>query len=212
MTSSTARVTSQARPVPAIRLRLFYRVFNYFSYIHIPHDAGDFSLIEKRVVQAILRFPERDLFLRGVRAFAGFKQIGVPYSPEPGLNARRDQSLVAAASAGAKHGILSFSNVPLTILSSRGHRFCWFSVCSWDWRKSPSACLYPERAASGITTVLLVVLFFGALNAFFRGAGRRVRRQDLRGGQAHGPISFVGSSSKMGKSATPRDNLISKEG
>jgi dolichol-phosphate mannosyltransferase len=60
--------------------KAFYRVFDYFSYVPIPHDAGDFSLIDRRVVKWILRFPERDLFLRGVRAFAGFKQIGVDYT------------------------------------------------------------------------------------------------------------------------------------
>ena len=59
--------------------KAFYRVFDYFSYVRIPHDAGDFSLMDKRVVQALLQFPERDLFLRGVRAFAGFKQTGVDY-------------------------------------------------------------------------------------------------------------------------------------
>ena len=53
--------------------KAFYRVFDYFSYIPIPHDAGDFSLMDRRVVRAILQFPERDLFLRGVRAFAGFQ-------------------------------------------------------------------------------------------------------------------------------------------
>ena len=59
--------------------KAFYRVFDYFSYVPIPHDAGDFSLMDRRVVKAILQFPERDLFLRGVRAFAGFKQTGVDY-------------------------------------------------------------------------------------------------------------------------------------
>ena len=60
-----------------IAYKAFYRIFDYFSYLSIPHDAGDFSLMDKKVVQAILQFPERDLFLRGVRAFVGFKQIGI---------------------------------------------------------------------------------------------------------------------------------------
>ena len=57
----------------------FYRVFDRFSYLSIPRDAGDFSLMDRRVVQAMLQCPERDLFLRGVRAFVGFRQTGVDY-------------------------------------------------------------------------------------------------------------------------------------
>ena len=73
------RVKREAPLLMQVAYKLFYRVFDYFSYLSIPHDAGDFSLMDKRVVQAILQFPERDLFLRGVRAFVGFKQTGVDY-------------------------------------------------------------------------------------------------------------------------------------
>ena len=51
----------------------FYRVFNKISYIHIPLDAGDFSLIDKKVYSELKRLPERDRFLRGLRAWLGFK-------------------------------------------------------------------------------------------------------------------------------------------
>ena len=59
--------------------KAFYRIFDQFSYLSIPHDAGDFALIDRRVASCLLQFPERDLFLRGLRAFAGFKQTGVDY-------------------------------------------------------------------------------------------------------------------------------------
>ena len=56
------RVKREA-PLPMqIAYKLFYRVFDTFSYIKIPRDAGDFSLIDRRVMEAMLRFPERDLF------------------------------------------------------------------------------------------------------------------------------------------------------
>ena len=71
------------------------------------------------MVQAVLRFPERDLFLRGVRAFAGFKQIGVPYRPEPAPSVHRTRSLIRKIRM-AQYGILSFSNVPVTMLSLLG--------------------------------------------------------------------------------------------
>ena len=61
--------------------KLFYRVFAAFSYVEIPLDAGDFSLIDRRVVGWLLNCPERDLFVRGLRAYVGFKQTGVDYRP-----------------------------------------------------------------------------------------------------------------------------------
>ena len=68
------RVKREASLFMQFAYKAFYRVFDYFSYVPIPHDAGDFSLMDKRVVEAILRFPERDLFkgAGGVPTDSGF--------------------------------------------------------------------------------------------------------------------------------------------
>lgn len=161
------RVSTEANPLMRLANALFYRVFNYFSYVVIPYNAGDFSLLDKRAVRAILQFPERDIFLRGVRAFAGFKQVGVPYCREPGLNSGRAGRLAGLVRM-AQHGILSFSTVPITILSLLGMGLLMFSVLL-GLAQIALRVLYPERSVSGITTVLLVVLFFGGLNAFSLG-------------------------------------------
>ena len=88
------RVKREA-PLPMqIAYKLFYRVFDTFSYIKIPRDAGDFSLIDRRVMEAMLRFPERDLFLRGVRAYAGFRQVGVDYVRPERMFGRTTNSLL----------------------------------------------------------------------------------------------------------------------
>ena len=121
------RIKSQNSLFRRISNAVFYRVFNYFSSIRIPANTGDFSLIDKRVVEAILQFPERDLFLRGARVFAGFKQTGVYYSREPGVDTQRNESWLHGIRR-AKHGILSFSNVPLTILSYLGSVMLFFSL------------------------------------------------------------------------------------
>ena len=99
--------------------KAFYRVFDFFSYVPIPHDAGDFSLMDRRVVQAILHFPERDLFLRGVRAFVGFRQTGVDYVRPERMFGRSTNNLIKNL-GWAKKGILSFSNTPLNMLSVMG--------------------------------------------------------------------------------------------
>ena len=113
------RVKRQAPFFMQVAYKLFYRLFDRFSYLKIPHDAGDFSLMDKRVVQSIVEFPERDLFLRGIRAFAGFKQTGVDYVRPERMFGVTTNSLVKNIS-GAKKGILSFSNTPLSMLSFFG--------------------------------------------------------------------------------------------
>ncbi|MHC5717404.1 MAG: glycosyltransferase, partial [Nostoc sp.] len=142
----------------------FYRIFDYFSYLSIPHDAGDFSLMDKKVVQAILQFPERDLFLRGVRAFVGFKQIGIDYvRPERMFGVTTNN--LAKNIAWAKKGILSFSYTPLTILSFLGTVLLLITLLL-AIMQIIIRILFPSSAPKGITTVLLTILFFGSVNLF----------------------------------------------
>jgi dolichol-phosphate mannosyltransferase len=59
--------------------KLFYRIFNKISYIKIPLDAGNFALMDKKIVQHINSIKETDRYVRGLRAWVGFKQVGIPY-------------------------------------------------------------------------------------------------------------------------------------
>lgn len=156
------RKKRQASFLMQLAYKAFYRVFDYFSYVPIPHDAGDFSLIDKRVVQWILQFPERDLFLRGVRAFAGFKQTGVDYFRPKRMFGTTTNSLIKNI-GWAKKGILSFSNTPLNILSFFGSVLFLITLLL-STLQILSKLLFPELAPRGITTVLLCILFFGSVN------------------------------------------------
>jgi polyisoprenyl-phosphate glycosyltransferase len=158
------RIKSHSKLVRRISTRAFYWIFNYFSSIRIPANSGDFSLIDRRVVAAMLQFPERDLFLRGLRVFAGFKQVGVYYNRASGVDTHRSESWLRGIRR-AKYGILSFSSVPLTILSYTGSVMLSLSVVL-GLVQIAFRIAFPYRAASGITTVILIVLFFGALNLF----------------------------------------------
>lgn len=158
------RVKRDAPLLMQLAYKLFYRVFDAFSYLSIPRDAGDFSLMDKKVVQAILQFPERDLFLRGVRAFAGFKQIGVDYVRPERMFGVTTNSLVKNI-GWAKKGILSFSNVPLSILSFVGLILLAGSI-ALGVLQVVGRLLWPALVPSGITTVLVAILFFGAVNLF----------------------------------------------
>lgn len=140
--------------------KLFYRIFQRLSYVSVPVDAGDFSLIDRQVVEALKLFPERDRFLRGLRAWVGFKQIGVPYVRSDRVFGHSTNNLLKNIQWASK-GIFSFSFVPLQLIT-------WLSLVTFcvsligivvqvilRW-------LLPNTP-HGITTVIVVVMFLGAI-------------------------------------------------
>jgi glycosyltransferase involved in cell wall biosynthesis len=62
---------------------MFYRVLNAMSDIDIPRDTGDFRLVNRKTLDAVLEMPERARFIRGMFAWAGFKQVGIEYIRAP---------------------------------------------------------------------------------------------------------------------------------
>lgn len=144
--------------------RMFYRVFAWFSYVKIPLDAGDFSLIDRRVVQWLLTFPERDLFMRGLRAYAGFRQVGVDYVRPERMFGVSTNSFFKNID-WAKKGIFSFSNVPLTMLTTAGIVLLLLSILAAVVVAALRIFL-PDIAPRGMTTLLIAVLMFGSMNLF----------------------------------------------
>jgi len=158
------RVKREATLFMRFAYKAFYRVFDYFSYLRIPRDAGDFSLMDRRVVQAILGFPERDIFLRGVRAFTGFRQTGIDYvRPERMFGVTTNSFLRNIG--WAKKGILSFSNAPLNILSAAGVALLFVTFLLM-LIEAALKILLPGVAPRGFTSVLLTIGFFGSINLF----------------------------------------------
>ena len=144
--------------------KLFYHVFATFSYVPIPLHAGDFSLMDRRVVGWLLNCPERDLFMRGLRAYVGFKQTGVDYvRPERMFGVTTNSFLKNID--WAKKGIFSFSNTPLTMLTSLGIVSLALSTLAAIVVASLRLWI-PDIAPRGVTTLLIVILMFGSLNLF----------------------------------------------
>lgn len=142
--------------------KAFYRVFAAMSYVKIPLDAGDFSLIDQKVVRWILASGERDLFLRGLRAYMGFTQAGVDYIRPDRMFGVSTNSLLKNLD-WAKKGILSFSNVPLALLAVTGAGLFLLSVLLTVLAIF-LRIFYPEIAPRGATTLLISILFFGSVN------------------------------------------------
>ncbi len=156
------RVKREAPLYMQFAYKLFYRVFDWFSYLNIPHDAGDFSLLDKKVVKALVRFPERDAFMRGIRAYAGFRQTGIPYVRPERMFGISTNSLLKNID-WAKKGILSFSNTPLNMLSFFGWALFGVSVLLAIVEVALKL-IFPDIAPKGATTMILTVVFFGSIN------------------------------------------------
>jgi dolichol-phosphate mannosyltransferase len=132
------------------------------SYVHIPRDAGDFSLIDRRVMLCMLSFPERDLFIRGVRAFTGFSQTGVDYVwPERMFGTSTNNLLENPG--WAKKGILSFSNAPLSLLSGAGVLLVLGSVIL-ALLYALARVMFPHDAPRGFTSLVLIVTVHGSIS------------------------------------------------
>ncbi|WP_326541317.1 NAD-dependent epimerase/dehydratase family protein [Pseudorhodoferax sp.] len=144
--------------------KLFYRIFAMFSYVNVPLDAGDFSLMDRQVVRWLLNCPERDLFLRGLRAYVGFKQTGVDYVRPERMFGTTTNSLVKNLD-WAKKGIFSFSNTPLTMLTAVGVVALVLSTLT-AIVVAGLRIFVPDIAPRGITSLLIAILMFGSFNIF----------------------------------------------
>jgi glycosyltransferase involved in cell wall biosynthesis len=99
--------------------RLFYRTISMGGQIDIPRDAGDFRLMDRKVVDALLALPERNRFMKGIYAWVGFNSIGIPYTPLPrqhGTSTFSKFKLIQLAWTG----FTSFSHAPLRLSSMVG--------------------------------------------------------------------------------------------
>lgn len=142
----------------------FYRVFDYLSNIRIPLDAGDFSLIDRKVVNQLVNLPERDVFLRGLRAWVGFRQTGVPYKRPERMFGRSTNSFLKNI-WWAKKAIFSFSTKPLQYIQGMGLAFFVLSI-SLALFYATLRFLNPDPGARGITTIIVLLLGMGGLQIF----------------------------------------------
>jgi polyisoprenyl-phosphate glycosyltransferase len=141
--------------------KLFYRVFRSLSYVSMPVDAGDFSLLDRRVVDALNALPESNRFLRGLRAWVGFRQVGVSYV-RPARPYGETTNSLRRNVGWARKAIVSFSYAPLNLIA-------WLAFITVGLSLVAAIVqiilrlVDPDLAPRGITTLLLVVLFLGGI-------------------------------------------------
>lgn len=139
--------------------RFFYRVFRKMSYIKMPLDAGDFSLMDKKVIEALRKFPERDRFIRGLRAWVGFKQIGIPYKRPERMFGKTTNNFVGNV-RWARKGIFSFSYAPLEWVSYIAGIVTIISAFAIIFYV---VLFFFYGAPQGFLTTLTIILFLGSV-------------------------------------------------
>ena len=142
--------------------KMFYVLFRKMAYINIPNDAGDFSMIDRKVVKELVALPETEQFLRGLRAWVGFKQTGVDYL--------RPERMFGVSTNNwtkniwwAKKAIFSFSFAPLEAMSYAGFILTGLSMLGIVWQILAKFFFFPDTP-QGLSTVIILVMLFGGLN------------------------------------------------
>jgi nucleoside-diphosphate-sugar epimerase/glycosyltransferase involved in cell wall biosynthesis len=158
------RVKREAAWHMQILYKMFYRLMRHMADVDMPVDAGDFSLIDRKVVDQLLKFPERDIFVRGLRAWIGFKQTGVPYVRPERMFGRTTNNFLKNI-WWAKKAIFSFSLKPLHYIQALG-----LVIFAASMALSLFYLIYylvhPPTNARGITTIVLLVLGLGGMQLF----------------------------------------------
>jgi len=182
---------------------LFYRLLAALSSIQLPLDAGDFGLMSRRVVQEIKAMPEHHRYLRGMRTWVGFRQIGIPIERAARRAGRTKYSPLRLLKL-ASDGIFAFSIVPLRAAAIFGAAatglsvlFSLYSLYAKFWLHAPQ----------GFTALILAITFLSGVNLFFLGIiGEYVGRvyEEAKGRPHYVVRKVVRQRSLGGLATTPR--------
>lgn len=167
--------------------RAFYRLLGRASKIQIPPDVGDFRLMSRRAVDALLSMPERDRFLRGMVSWVGFRQVAVLYQRAPRLAGESKYPLMKMVRF-ALDGILSFSFTPLRLATWTG--FAAMGMAFTGILYAVLLRLYTTDWVRGWASIFVAVLFIGGVQLVCLGiVGEYIGRiyEEVK----HRPLYFV---------------------
>jgi glycosyltransferase involved in cell wall biosynthesis len=139
----------------------FYRILKSLSDTKIPLDSGDFCVMKKHVVENMLKLQEKNPFLRGIRAWVGFKQVGVEYERAARIEGESGYTFKKLMKI-ALDGIFSFSSVPIRVITILGFIGLAFAIVY------SIMVIYGYLAhgieAKGFATLAIIISFFSSLS------------------------------------------------
>ena len=140
--------------------KIFYSLININNRYNIPKNAGDFRILSKRVVHAILQLPENERFMKGLYAWVGYTKIGVPYMPEKRAHGKTFFSLWSLLFLSID-GITSFSVTPLRMMSIFGLVTSIFSAIYFLFIIFER--LFLDTSTPGHASIFVLISFFGGV-------------------------------------------------
>ncbi|SAI45784.1 glycosyl transferase family protein [Bordetella ansorpii] len=141
--------------------KMFYRMLNGTRGVKVPAHAGDFRLMDRKVVEALIALPERTRFMKGLYAWVGFRAEPLPYMPMERHHGKSRFNLWKLIALAAD-GLTAFTTWPLRVASLVGAIFAFFSFCYGCFLVG--SFLLEGNPVSGWTTIVTALLFFAGIN------------------------------------------------
>ena len=138
----------------------FYKILGLLSEVEIPADAGDFRLLDRRVIEAIKQCPENSRFMKGLYAWSGFSDIAVPFEMQKRASGKSSWSVYRLFDL-ALTGIFSFSDLPLRIWSLIGLTISSISFVYDLWIVFKTLMFGAQ--VPGYATTVVAIIFFGGI-------------------------------------------------
>ena len=145
---------------------LFYRLMSSMAETNLPLDAGDFGLMSHRVVSLLRRMPEHHRYLRGMRGWVGFRQVGIPIERSERYAGESKYGILKYLKL-ASDAIFSFSIIPIRAAALTG--FCGLFISLLFAFYSVIAKIVFHQSPKGFTALLLVVTFLSGVLLLFLG-------------------------------------------
>ena len=149
-----------------INSRLFYLIADHLTGGLIPKGVSDYRLVDRKVYEAVRSMHESNRFVRGLFAWVGFKSFGISH-PRPARFGGESKARLSTVLRLAKHGILSFSDIPLRFIT-------WFGL-SCSGLALATMVIFAiltfviGTPFAGFATIVTIVLFFFGLLSFMIG-------------------------------------------
>jgi glycosyltransferase involved in cell wall biosynthesis len=147
-------------PIKKMSYSLFYKIINSLTNGLIPRDSGDFALISPKICDILINLPEKEKFLRGLRAWVGFKQTPFYYSRDERKFGTTKYPFRALLNL-AKSGIFNFTNKPLQLINRIGIFSTIIGVIYFF--VILMKVIFNEPVVPGFTSTIAVVIFFSGV-------------------------------------------------
>ena len=145
----------------------FYRLLHMIADIEIPVDSGDFCCMRREVVNAILKLPERNRFVRGLRAWVGYRQVAVEYE-RSARHAGTPSFTLTKLVRLAYDGLFSFSAMPIRVTQGLGFCISFAALCVATFYVV-LFLVKPSLFPRGFATITVSIWLLAGVQLFFLG-------------------------------------------